>query len=313
MGCHSAVIVCTRNRPDDIRRLLETLPGQTVRPSLIVCDSSDDDATRQLVEHFASSGSWPQVQYHHCEPGLTRQRMRSLELLAGDTEIVHFIDDDVVLDPGYFEAIEKTFEEHPDVLGVGGYIVDAGPTPRVSVLARVLGTGSKRYGRITRSGRNVFPFHPSELAEVDWLSGCSMSFRRRVFDSLAFDTRMEGYSLGEDVDFTFRVSRMGRLLLQPDAKMMHLVSDTARMESSRLVEESLVFRHRFVSEMRGHGTSLTAFWWSVFGEMLMTAGKVLVRSDRSRWVGHLRALARGARRILRSGAVRRNPRLGDRA
>ncbi len=56
--------------------------------------------------------------------GLTKQRNFGINLVSEKTEIVCFLDDDIILEPTYFENLIKTYSEKPDALAVGGYITN---------------------------------------------------------------------------------------------------------------------------------------------------------------------------------------------
>ena len=57
--------------------------------------------------------------------GLTRQRNYGISRAGKEIDVVCFLDDDTVLELDYFEQLLKTFEIHPEALGVGGYIQSA--------------------------------------------------------------------------------------------------------------------------------------------------------------------------------------------
>ncbi|MCE5204280.1 MAG: glycosyltransferase [Actinomycetia bacterium] len=291
----SAVIVCTRNRPDEVRRLLGTLPSQTVQPMLIVVDASDDEATEVLVDEFTRAGLWMAVDYTRAEPGLTRQRMAGVRRLQDQVTVVHFIDDDVVLEPEYFESIERAFRELPEALGIGG--MDTALTAHSPGLAgRLFGFDNDAQGRVLRSGHPVLVYNATTVIRVDWLSGCGMSFRRSVFDRHAFDESLEGYSLGEDVDFTYRVSREGPLYVTPRARLRHCQSPRDRAAAQKIASDDVVRRHEFVRRMRGSGMSTLAFWWSVYGEELVLGLKSTLGLDADA-AARCQGMAEGVRRI----------------
>jgi GT2 family glycosyltransferase len=94
-----------------------------------------------------------------------------------------------------------------------------------------------------------------------------MSFRRSIFNEFRFDSKMEGYSLGEDVEFTFRLSRRYRLLVTPDAPVWHIRAESSRDHELSYAREQIMFRYRLV---RSHPKELSvvAFGWCCFGEIL---------------------------------------------
>src|SRR5437870_13493141 len=126
------LVLCTRNRPGEVRTCLETVRVQTRVPShVLVVDSSEDDATMSVVHDLAPA--WPDgsvIEHLRAEPGLTRQRAAGID--ASTDEIVHFVDDDTVLDLGYVAAIIAAFTDDRDgvVGGVGGFVTDQ-PARRV--------------------------------------------------------------------------------------------------------------------------------------------------------------------------------------
>ncbi len=276
----SALILCTRDRPSDVDRLLKSFANLARLPdSVIVVDSSGDLVTKDLVEGFATLHPTVMVQWVSSEPGLTHQRMLGIESLDGDVEVVHFVDDDVVPEPDYFSAIEHEFECRPDVLGVGGRITNL-PNHKPDRLHRFLLQDSVREGVVLPSGVNILVFQETDVCPVQWLSGCSMSFRRSVFSRLSFDTRKTGYSHGEDVDFTFRLAQMGSVVSTPHARLAHLCSPVNRYEPTRWEASVLTTRHRFVCEMRGHGVNRVAFWWCVGGQTAIADRQVPASSSR---------------------------------
>src|SRR6476659_684732 len=90
------VVIATRNRPEPLRRCLETLLIQT-RPTtaVIVVDSSDNHLTEKVATAF--SVSLRGLVYIRTEvASAARQRNRGAEEL--NTDVVLFLDDDVTLD-----------------------------------------------------------------------------------------------------------------------------------------------------------------------------------------------------------------------
>ena len=81
----ASVIICTRNRPDDIITCLHSLVVQTSSPDeLIIVDSSDTPISRdpffnQVINEFKA-----RYIYVQSEPGLTLQRNKGIKLATGD-------------------------------------------------------------------------------------------------------------------------------------------------------------------------------------------------------------------------------------
>ncbi len=108
------IAICTRDRPDDLRRCLEEITripndGQEV----IVIDSCSQNPQTKVI-----SQSFPEVRYvYENYPGLNRARNRAL--IEASHEIIAFIDDDAVPDPNWIRAFLPNFSD-PRVLCVTG-------------------------------------------------------------------------------------------------------------------------------------------------------------------------------------------------
>jgi GT2 family glycosyltransferase len=280
---YGVVAICTKDRPDELEMSCSAVHATSPQAPILVIDASTTEATRNLCEsltrRYESSLHLTYRRAHR--PGLTRQRNEAVGICRElGVEIIHFIDDDTEVSAGYFDAIEHRFRQDPTVIGLGGVIVNQPRVDYVTVKSFFL-LWSRRQGSVLKSGRNVMGQYPGAQANdhVDWLSGCSMSYRMTAFDDLMFDGRLAGYSLGEDYDFGFRLSRMHRLAVEPSATCVHhmtpVMRGSARVHACERTKET----HRWVNEHRELGMSRTAFWWSAFGDFLLRMGYGVFRRD----------------------------------
>jgi GT2 family glycosyltransferase len=272
--------LCTLNRPDEVRTCLESVRAQTHVPDRVaVVDSSAGDDTRAVVEELATTWPTGSLEYHHTERGIILQRAAGVECTTED--IVHFVDDDTVLEPGYFAAILDGFAQDTEgrVGGVGGFVTNQ-PHHRYRKVDIWLGLGGPREGVVLPSGRNILvATEPRSTLDVDWLSGCSMSYRRAVFSTDPFHAGI--VRTGEDVEFSYRVRQHWRLVVTPRARIAHYESQRERMARALLVQTELVSRHRRVSAGTGR-LSMRAFWVSALGQFIWYGAKGIVTLSRDR-------------------------------
>lgn len=307
VGISSEVVVCTRNRPHELKCALESFLQVTHPLRVLVVDASDDAHTAEVVAEWRSR-SPHQIRYLTCAPGLTRQRMVAIEALASDTVIVHFVDDDVVVEPEYFAELEAVMLRDPAIQGAGGRITNQ-PHHPIKPLWVAAGLDSFRQGVVLASGVHTFVRDAKAVVRVQWLSGCAMTYRRDLFAQIGFDTRTSGYCLGEDVEFSFRASHLGILVHVPMARLEHHPSKRERMEVSEWWARDLVQRHRLVSELAGSGLSKSRFWFSACCEVVLCACEGLICCRRS-LVRRALARGRGIGRILQQGRDPRNLEMG---
>jgi cellulose synthase/poly-beta-1,6-N-acetylglucosamine synthase-like glycosyltransferase len=223
---------------------------------------------------------------------------RIVGLQATREPIVHYVDDDTVLEPDYIRGILGAFAAYDerDVGGVGGYVTDQ-PEHRFRPVDEWLGLDSRHEGVVLRSGRNVRVYtQPPGNIEVDWLPGCAMSYRRAALEAVPPDERVGRNRNGEDVELSYRVRQQWRLVITPQARLAHITSDVGRPSVEKLTTVELVSRWERVRA----GTGILderAFWRSAFGQLAWYAVKSATTLSSRRW-GIARATWRGIHEIL---------------
>jgi GT2 family glycosyltransferase len=212
-----SVVVCTHQRPDDLRRCLEGLAELEDPAEVVVVDSGSRPDCHALVSAYR--GRIERLRYAYVEqPGLSHAR--NAGIAASQGSIVAFIDDDAVPAPDWARALRVPFAR-PDVGCVGGACRASFAGVRPDWLSdRLL-----QLAGITRFGDHAH--EPRSSAE--WPFGANLAFRRAALtDAGAFSTALGrgGASLlsGEDSDMVRRVLAHGwRVRLEPSAVVDHTV------------------------------------------------------------------------------------------
>ena len=213
-----SVCIVTYERPEFLRRCLRSLAdGLGEDAEIVVVDASAGDQ-----RDIANEAGRPVLYVHapHFAGWMTRSRNEALRHVRG--EIVSFLDDDVVLRPGWELAVIAAFED-PTVMAVSGRTCNGVP-------------GEERYekpiGRLLADGTltDGFASLPDRPVDVDHGIGANMSFRRSVLAELGgFRDDYPGTALREDTDVFLRIRAMGgRAVFAPDAAVDHLPAPHVR-------------------------------------------------------------------------------------
>ena len=212
-----SAIVCTHNRPDDLRRCLDAFAMVDDPVEVIVVDSASTPPCRELVESYAASIET--ITYvREDEPGLSRARNRGLQQAAGD--IVAFVDDDAAPRPDWARTILEPFTDRA-VGCVGGACVAFFPE---CDRPRWLSDRLLQFAGITR-----FESAREAQSSAEWPFGANIAFRREVLvASGGFPDHLgrTGTTLlsGEESAAIAAVSEAGwRVALYPDAVVDHAV------------------------------------------------------------------------------------------
>ncbi|WP_063770077.1 glycosyltransferase [Streptacidiphilus melanogenes] len=219
-----SVVVATHNRPDSLRRCLDSLL-RTRYPGLEVLVVDNAPATAEARELVLTRYP-PQVRYLR-EPvaGLARAHNRGLAAAHG--AVVAFTDDDTMVDPRWPVALADAFATDRSVGCVTGLILPAElETPAQAALEAhggyAKGFAPRRWSiGEPPTGEPLFPFASGRFG-----SGANMAFRTSLLRRLGgFDpatgtgTPARG---GDDLLAFFRVLTSGAsLVYQPDAIVWH--------------------------------------------------------------------------------------------
>lgn len=290
----ATVIVPTYERPAELKRCLASLAAQTRPPEeLLVIDDGRLDAVpcREALEAAGVRVTLRRKQ----TPGVTESRNLGLDLASGD--IVFLSEDDVVLFPDYVERIMAVFEADAEetIAGVGG-LIDNERRGRLAgvlrlVLYTLLGLTALHEGRLTRSGfageygESLLPIR--QLGEVDFLLGGVAAYRRSHIDAIRFSSRYRmasGYGQGEDKDFSVRVARVGRLVVEPRARLEHHPATKHNFDPYMRGRGFTLFLDTFHREhLRQRPWHALAFYYSLTGYTLLRLVLLLARPGRGEW------------------------------
>jgi len=244
----NALIICTYMRPQALKSLLDSVLFQSKIPDeVLIIDGSTNNDTKELIQHLNLNLNLVYYLVDSEHRGLTRQRNFGVAKISKEMEIISFLDDDLFLEPTYFEEIEKTFLENNDAIGVGGidlkenryfkkeenafyssfdfYELDGWviKEPLRYKARKLIGLMSDLQPDIIPAfshGRSGFP--PNGVVyQVEHLMGMSMSFRVHLFEEIKFSSYFEGYGLYEDFDFCVRALSFGKLYVNTNAQVWH--------------------------------------------------------------------------------------------
>lgn len=236
-----SVIVCTRERPDDLARCLEALAAQTVYGlEIIVVDNAPRTARTREVAGRAG------VRYVlEPRPGLDRARNAGLRAATGD--IIAYTDDDAVALPDWAERLLRALED-PAIAGVAGPMLPLElETEAQQLFERYLGGEA---GRRDREVPRVYPPEFPAAAAGKVGAGANMAFRRSALDAVGpFDEAFDAGTLtrsGGDTEMFGRLLAAGYgLAYEPAARVLH------RHRRSRTELRSQLF---------GYGVGVYAYW-----------------------------------------------------
>jgi len=206
-GGRVSVVICTRDRPEDLRRAIE---------SIRECDPVGRRAEIVVVEERDRPREIPGVRYVHLPPeGLGFGHARNVGVRHATGDVLLFIDDDCIARDGWASRLSATLRDDPGLAGAAGsvHVRDCGVLGRAENVLGFPG-GGLRY--LHRSGGHTVP--------TRHLSTCNCAYRRPAVEAAGGfpEDASEG---GEDYLLAQRVVEEGDCVYVPDAGVYHRPRD----------------------------------------------------------------------------------------
>lgn len=262
-----SAVIPTKNRSVDLLKAVESIRGQVRLPDeLIVVDQSDSDTSRATIQSMVDAAGDSMHLIYIYDPeitGLVDAKREAVSHSSGD--IVCFLEDDVVLEPGYIHEMERSFDAHPEMVGCCGVVTNLPDLPTGYVrFFHLFHCGIFHDPRVGVHGY-VTENHDAMIPSC-YLSGGTSAFRRAVFEKVPFDLA-NGFFMLEDIDFSMRATRVfgNRFFINPRARLAHYMSPVNRAVLGRKYRRKL---REFLVFYKKHGVGalqLACLVWLLVG------------------------------------------------
>lgn len=246
----ASIVIPVYGQLEHTLRCLRALAGQPPRVPfevIVVDDGSPDDSADVLP---AITG----LRYHRrAENGGFIAACNDGAALARGEYLV-FLNNDTVPQPGWLDALLRTFAEHPGTGLVGAQLLY--PDGRLQEAGGVV----RSDGSADKLGRLAAPAYPdfAYVRRVDYCSGAAIALPRDEFKANGgFDARYAP-AFYEDTDLAMSVQARGlKVLCQPASRVVHVEGATAGTDTrhgAKAYQErnQHIFFERWQKILRGH-------------------------------------------------------------
>lgn len=222
----TTVVVCTRERPLALRRCLlgmaGTLPlGVDV---LVVDNAPQSTSTAEVVDEVEAAGV-PAHRVVATRRGLSAAR--NAALAASSSEVLAFVDDDTIVDPGWLDPLRRAFASDRSVAAAVGFVPSAQlDTPAQYEFERRLAWATRLVpARLSLRSASVpprpFPYNAGQIG-----TGANMAVHRQALVEVGgFDPALGAGRLtkgGEDLEIFVRLLRAGwSVAYEPSSIVWH--------------------------------------------------------------------------------------------
>jgi len=217
-----SAVLCSYNRARFIIKAVDSIFNQDFDKSLyevIVVDNNSTDNVLEVLEQYKKEHPDYNFRYYN-EPnqGVAFARTRCAKEAQG--EIVAYLDDDSMAQPGWLSFIVGFFDAHPEVYSLGGKI-----TPYF--LTEVPEWYSKYFFGLV--GNFDLSDKEKRLTAERYPCGANMAFRKKVFEEIGYFNHALGRSgtgllATEEKDIYKRILAAGHeVYYLPQVQVLHAV------------------------------------------------------------------------------------------
>jgi GT2 family glycosyltransferase len=267
------VVICTRERPDDLARAIESLKAQSQKDFrvLVIDNAPTSDGTAEVVAGMRD-GDLRLDYVVEPTPGLSWARNCALPHV--DTDIVAWLDDDEVADQNWIAELTRAFRSVPDAAAVSGSVVPAELETWAQWWFEQYGGHTKGRGFaeavfVGADANGQSPLYPLPPFGV----GANMAFRTRALAT------MGGFDVGLGAGTPTRGGEDTLMFSQ-----LLLAGHTVAYQPAALTRH---FHRREVGELEkqmfGYGVGLTAFYtallrwnWRLVLPLILLAPRAVV-------------------------------------
>jgi len=263
-----SIVIPTYGRNKLLKECLLSVENQTVEPiNVFIIDNNDivenQKSVKQIIENFSSKKI--NFSYHK---GLINSgavaRNHGASLVS--TELVAFLDDDVILDVDYYEKVINVFNDDDQVVGVQGIDKDFIESYKTNIRNKFMGKlwlGIENFfehasiikGTDAPLRPSLAVCHPNPdvdfFVESEWISTCAGVFKTDLFQSIEFPKEFVKYSWNEYVFFSYSIykKKLGTMIYTSSAKYRNVPTDAGRVPLKDLVYMAEVYDLYVFSEL----------------------------------------------------------------
>jgi len=242
------VVICTKDRSEELLRLIDSIEDNI---KIVIVDSS-------LKKNILTNKNI--VYIHKPKSNLIIAREIAVKYILQNYEtdnyVIHFLDDDCVVQKNYFKNINETFKSF-EAIGVTGFNIIYNEWKTViKPLIKYIKYFRKNQGRFVIFGFALGCYENIGVKQVHWLPGFSMSIKAKYLSTLKFDKYLSKFNcIGEDIDLSFQLNKYGKLYFNSNAQLKHFPSKINRTRNIlkkyyRQINSSMYIYKKYYSELK---------------------------------------------------------------
>lgn len=262
-----SILITTLNRKKNLRILLDSISSLSNLPHEIIIASSGESVLDLICEYRSILN----IRVVHCDKrGQVFQKKQALEHFDyDDIEWILFCDDDIIIASDALDRFSKWLQSCPYKQTIGGVGFNCLPSKKLNsnkilnLFKCIFFVTDKPPGVVKKNGHISDYMQSDEIVFTDWLNSSSIW---RVGNCQKYNVAFDHapYALGEDLIFSYTVSKESTLIYFPPSKIYFQTNLT-----QSVIQASEMFRirsyHMLYFVLLNKELSSLAYLWSLLG------------------------------------------------
>ena len=218
-----SIIIPTKDRPEKIKGLLNILlKNKYFFNEILIIDSSNKKNKGKLKINLKKIDL--KIRLFNSKASIAYQRNIGIKKMNKNNNFYMLLDDDISFEKNAFKNMKKFIDKNKMYLAYSFNLIENEKKSifeniKKSLIVSKLGLYNRKVGFVTKSGWHTKIKNIQKNTEVMWLASCASIFRSRI--KVKFDNFFTDYSYLEDLDFSFRLSKFGKLIVVKNCKYYH--------------------------------------------------------------------------------------------
>ena len=245
-----SIIIPTKDRPYKVKRLLNQLyKNKFFFNEILVVDSSNADNKKKLI--FIIKQADLNIKLINSRSSISLQRNKGLKNMKKNNRFFMLLDDDIIFEKSSFIEMKKFINKNEKLyIGYGFNLISKVNYGFLENIKRNkfierLGIYNTKIGKIVPSGWQTKINNVRQNQEVEWLSTQAVIYKNKK-RKLYFDNFFKGYSYLEDLDYSYRMSSFGKLIVLKKAMYYH--NNNIERKSFSFGQKEFINRYHFIKK-----------------------------------------------------------------
>lgn len=214
-----SIVIPTKDRLSLLKNTLKNLDKNNFFFNEIIIIDSSSKKICKYNYNFLSQKIKRKIKLIYSSPGTSLQRNIGLKSINKNNDYVMFLDDDIICEKRAFLKIHYFLDSIPNyILGISlnnSEILKNNffENLKKSKIFSFFHLYSARPGIVTKSGWQTKNTKVNYNIFVEWISTAAALYRIKKIKNLKFNKKLGVYSYLEDLDFSYKVSKIGKLMI----------------------------------------------------------------------------------------------------